>query len=347
MSERQEVIQALLELNCIPAGMELFPAANDDQWTLIKKVIRDSDYYLVILGGRYGSLGPEGLSYTEMEYKYALEMGKPVLGFVHSNPDDIPAGKSEKLDESRTKLGSFRELVQRKHCKFWKDASDLGGKVSRALVHLQNTSPAEGWVRASALENRPSADEELRLRKRIEELEATGQSTESLQIDTSELAQDEDLVTLSLDYKLKGDRSGTVRNGSIELTWNQVYSEFAPHLLKGLLNSRAHEVLNARLRKLVNDALQASNSTSIVDTAALPTQGFNNIMIQFRALGYLELSEGEGRFGPEIVWRLSPGGDLLMTQLLAQRRTPLSRKLGATLLNGFDVETNADAQIAS
>ena len=31
--ERQEVMQALLELDCIPAGMELFPAANEDQWT--------------------------------------------------------------------------------------------------------------------------------------------------------------------------------------------------------------------------------------------------------------------------------------------------------------------------
>jgi hypothetical protein len=35
--EREEVIQALLELDCIPVGMELFPAAADDQWTLIKK----------------------------------------------------------------------------------------------------------------------------------------------------------------------------------------------------------------------------------------------------------------------------------------------------------------------
>lgn len=29
---RGEVMQALLELDCMPAGMELFPAANDDQW---------------------------------------------------------------------------------------------------------------------------------------------------------------------------------------------------------------------------------------------------------------------------------------------------------------------------
>jgi Domain of unknown function (DUF4062) len=35
--------------------MELFPAADDDTLTLIKSVIDDSDYYVIILGGRYGT----------------------------------------------------------------------------------------------------------------------------------------------------------------------------------------------------------------------------------------------------------------------------------------------------
>src|ERR1043165_5353452 len=91
---RQEVMQALLELDCIPAGMELFPAANEDQWTLIKKVIDDCDYYIVIIGGRYGSLGPSGIGFTEMEYRYALEKNKPVIGFVHKEPGGIPANRS-------------------------------------------------------------------------------------------------------------------------------------------------------------------------------------------------------------------------------------------------------------
>jgi hypothetical protein len=42
--------------------MELFPAAHDDQRTLIKRVIDDCDYYTVIIAGRYGSIGPEGKS---------------------------------------------------------------------------------------------------------------------------------------------------------------------------------------------------------------------------------------------------------------------------------------------
>jgi Domain of unknown function (DUF4062) len=67
--ERQEVMHALLELDCMPAGMELFPAADEDQWTLIKRVIDECDYYIVIVAGRYGSVGSSGMSYTEMEYR--------------------------------------------------------------------------------------------------------------------------------------------------------------------------------------------------------------------------------------------------------------------------------------
>src|SRR4249919_820551 len=88
--ERQEVMQALLELDCIPAGVELFPAANEDQWTLIKKVINDRDYYIVIIAGRYGTIGPSGQGYTEMEYRYAIDSGKPVIGFLHADPPSLP-----------------------------------------------------------------------------------------------------------------------------------------------------------------------------------------------------------------------------------------------------------------
>jgi hypothetical protein len=72
IEERQSVMHALLELDCIPSGMELFPAADDDQWTLIKRVIDDCDYYIVIIAGKCGSIGPTGLSYTRMEYEYAV-----------------------------------------------------------------------------------------------------------------------------------------------------------------------------------------------------------------------------------------------------------------------------------
>lgn len=111
--ERQRVIQALMEMDCIPSGMELFPAADEEQWQFIKKVIDDCDYYLLIIGGRYGSRTPEGMSYTEKEYDYAIKKEMKVVALLHANPDEIPMGKSEGTPEMRGRLIAFRERLVR------------------------------------------------------------------------------------------------------------------------------------------------------------------------------------------------------------------------------------------
>ena len=90
--ERQEVMQALLSLDCIPTGMELFPASDEGSWDLIKRFSSECDYYIVIVGGRYGTVSSHGLSFTEMEYDYALERQLPVLAFLHKDPSAIPSG---------------------------------------------------------------------------------------------------------------------------------------------------------------------------------------------------------------------------------------------------------------
>src|SRR5713226_5081393 len=102
--ERREVMQALLALDCIPTGMELFPAADDDSWTHIERFIAGCDYYVVIVSGRYGSKGPAGKSYTEMEYDHAVKAGIPVLAFLHKDPGMIRADKTEATDAGKAAL---------------------------------------------------------------------------------------------------------------------------------------------------------------------------------------------------------------------------------------------------
>src|SRR5690242_19554786 len=79
---RQKVLQAILQIRAFPAGMEMFPSANDAQWEFIKREIESSDYFVTIVAGRYGSLAPDGISFTEKEYDYAIERGKPVMSFL-------------------------------------------------------------------------------------------------------------------------------------------------------------------------------------------------------------------------------------------------------------------------
>lgn len=169
--ERQTVMQALLELDCIPAGMELFPAADEEQWGYIQKTIDDCDYYVLIIGGRYGSTGPDGRSFTQMEYEYALSKNKPTIAFLHENPGKLAAERTELREEQRKKLDDFRQLARRRLCKFWSSQQELGAIVSRSISQLKKSRPAVGWIRADLVGDESAAQEIARLRRKIEDLE--------------------------------------------------------------------------------------------------------------------------------------------------------------------------------
>lgn len=57
--ERQGAVEAILRAGHIPAGMELFAAGDESQLETILRWIDDSDVFMLILGGRYGSIEPK------------------------------------------------------------------------------------------------------------------------------------------------------------------------------------------------------------------------------------------------------------------------------------------------
>jgi hypothetical protein len=98
--ERDLVIKAILEMSHIPVGMEMFSAADEEQWNVIKKQIDQTDYYVVIVAHRYGSVDANGVSYTEKEYDYAVSQGIPTLGFILD--DEISWPKSLRKNRLKT-----------------------------------------------------------------------------------------------------------------------------------------------------------------------------------------------------------------------------------------------------
>ena len=333
--ERQEIIQALLELDCIPSGMELFPAANEDQWTLIKKVINDCDYYIVIIGGRYGSIGPTGLSYTEMEYRYGLERAIPTIGFLHKNPGSLSLDRSESDPENQKRLKEFREFVEKKSCRYWESPADLGSQVSRSLVKLIKNTPAIGWIRADQVGETVSA-EILRLRNRIEELEVGIQaSRETAPAGSETLAQGDDLF--QVDFTVLATEKKTVTafdlisnpperiiyNDNFKASWNDIFSAVAPlmideapdYKIKDGLNSFARERNRERLQKRKDLALYGLSEFEVKDDS------FQTIKVQFRALGLISKSQRPRSVkDTDTYWALTPYGDAVMTRLRAIRR---------------------------
>jgi Domain of unknown function (DUF4062) len=149
IEERSRVAHALLEMDCIPCGMEQFSAGNDGQWSTIQRLLSNCDYYVLIVAGRYGSLHSSGLSYTELEYRYALDHKIPVAAFVRKDIENIPAKFTESNLTSKIKLEQFRELVKNKMSKDWTSPEELSGLVSTSLYNLFKNDPREGWIRMS------------------------------------------------------------------------------------------------------------------------------------------------------------------------------------------------------
>lgn len=162
-TQRDQVIKAVLEMGHIPVGMEMFSAADEEQWSVIKRQIDQSDYYVVILANRYGSLSPDGTGYTEKEYDYAVEKNIPVLGLVLDNSASWPSQYTDTQHSDVLLLNSFKEKVKKKHVSFWKSTDDLYGKCSIALMKAFITHPREGWVRASQVIDQKMSGELTRL----------------------------------------------------------------------------------------------------------------------------------------------------------------------------------------
>ncbi|MGE5296150.1 MAG: DUF4062 domain-containing protein, partial [Solirubrobacterales bacterium] len=171
IAERQAAVEAILTAGHIPAGMELFTSGDESQMDVIKQWIDESDVYLLILGGRYGSVEPKsGKSYTQLEYEYALSQNKPLFAcaIVDSALEARVKTQGTRIIEiaEPKKLKAFRELVLTKTVRFWEDSKDIKIAISETLAHFARRNDLTGWVRPSHEANMPAlADEITRLSK--------------------------------------------------------------------------------------------------------------------------------------------------------------------------------------
>jgi hypothetical protein len=189
--ERGELQKALLKLKCFPIGMELFPSSDDETWDFIKRQIDQADYYIVVIAGRYGSVGSDGVSYTEMEYDYARSIRKPILAFIHGEPGKITAERTEQEPDRRRRLEAFKTKVQRSIVSKFTSPHELATQVVASLVDLRDRKPAVGFIRADqAIDPRKYADileENIKLKETINKLQPSmtvfSGATEKIAID--------------------------------------------------------------------------------------------------------------------------------------------------------------------
>lgn len=174
--ERQAAVEAILSSGHIPAGMELFSAGDESQMTVIKRWIDESDVYMLILGGRYGSIEAKtGNSYTHLEYEYAAKSGKPLFSVVIS--ENALEKKLKSLGslviekDHPDKLKEFKNLVSSNLVKFWEDTKDIKLAIHETISDFLYRKDLVGWIRGDNSVNTGFLAEEIaRITKENSEL---------------------------------------------------------------------------------------------------------------------------------------------------------------------------------
>lgn len=307
--ERLKVTQTLMEMDCIPAGMELFPAMDEEQWEFIKRVIDDCDYYLLIIGGRYGSIAAEGISYTEKEYDYAVSKGLKIIALLHGDISTLSVAQSELSEELRDKLLAFRGKAQSSRLvKYWQNGSELPGLVALSLTKTIRLFPATGWVRSGNESSKEILSEINELRKENKRLEELLSSFNSVTINESipDLALLDECFNVSGSYLNSSSQS---RIWKVDLTWEKIFFYISPYLVKQCSQESVKDILR---RSIVDEYNFPIRMNSLND------QVFQTIAIQLKALGLVSIKISKATNGKILpFWSLTRSGEELMLSLRA------------------------------
>lgn len=143
-SERNQVIDTLLDFRVLPIGMEHFTVSSSGNFSELAALIDDSDFFVLLLGRYYGSCDKDGVSWTEHEYKYARKKKKPILAIICddliSNFDKAPESLSEQ-EQKQVEFGKRVEFAQKMSPEFGIE------KIMRQFFSGYNYSKCAGWRR--------------------------------------------------------------------------------------------------------------------------------------------------------------------------------------------------------
>lgn len=304
-AERKEIIENLLNAKYVPSGMEMFTASNEEQFKYIKKIIDDCDYYVLVLGGRYGSINSEtGKSFTEMEYDYAREKDIPILAFVQDKPYDLPSDKRE--HERIDLFDTFRNkvLTNSKMSKFWTEKSDLISSVIISLVQIVDECPRIGWVRGEhdfttlleeinslRIENKKMLEQnENMAMKNNELLERLGHTNQmnnlacggDIFIGKGQAFHNENIY--NPEYCEYIDETISDGERKFSITWNNVLISVAPEIF----SYAAESVFRNSLDSFLSEQLD-------VEQFSISKRDYNIIKYQLIALGLIEYKKVENK----------------------------------------------------
>ena len=299
VEERKMILDVLFMADCIPAGMEAFVAADAEQFEVIKKVIDLCDYYVLVIGKRYGSIHPEtGVSYTEMEYDYAINKGIPVLVFAIDDNVELPTNKVETDSDRIQKLKKFRaKAMTNRLASIWKTSDDLAGKLAVSIMKAKSEIKRPGWQRAVDFDEASLRREIMELRSQNEKL---SDDLEKANNEIAALTEQSDIAfeyqEIVIKYHYSDIRSRVQYSDTTKTDLVKIFVVIATEMMDV-------SVVESHIESTIREKFcHTGHGTGYLDD----TQLVKKLLNQYRALGLLSSFWSKDK--KALYWRLTTKG---------------------------------------
>lgn len=310
--ERQAAVEAILKSGNIPAGMELFTSGNESQLDTIKRWIDESDIFLLILGGRYGSIEPKSnKSYTELEYDYAKTKEKPTFAVVIDEKfleQKVHDNSTEFIEREHTKeLNLFRDKVLSNISSFFTSTNDIKLAIHETLADFKERYEFTGWIPGNSDKKVSKlVEENSKLKDRIMQLEQSNSNLNTT-YNIPNLSEMTDYYSFNCMYYEEDHTE--LKNEVMNFTWNDLFSAIAPWVL----DDPEDNIAKTSLIKLCKNFLIKKYNVQIkIEDIFIVNENVKQIKIQFMAYGLIDESGYS--------WDLTDKGRQLMILLKAQRK---------------------------
>ena len=161
--ERRAVLDVLLSFDAFPMSTEFFTIQSKDGFRDIEQLIDDSDYFILLLSDRSGSVLdlPDGTcaSWTELEARYAFahaeENGQKIIVFQLPQLTAALSADPATLDAQTRRQVAFANSLAGNTVNAVGSVTELRTRLATFIEGAKSTGATPGWIRGFSREGVP------------------------------------------------------------------------------------------------------------------------------------------------------------------------------------------------
>lgn len=294
--ERMVLSQTLVGMGFFAWGLEHRTPLTT---TLARRQIDECDYVILLLGSQYGEQAISGVSYLSLEYEYALSQAKPIIVFMHEQPENREIDLQETHPQLKDKFLAFRKklLHEAEHVFYFKTPRELELAVRLNIPLMVEQHMGQGWVPAHQVQQ---LQDEIRLLKsKISQLE------QRLIEPSTQLNEVAPQDIFAFEYQIQAFQDGNFKElkRQRQMTWSQLLSVLAKRFETAMPEENFAACLNEYLNQAgLEDARQELPRAHAVACAQINHKALFRIKNQMQSQGWIVPTQTEQSYG---LWKLT------------------------------------------